>query len=115
MTSSDVIDTANSILMKQAGEIILSSIRTCMNVLKESAYKYKDMLCIGRSHGIHAEPTTFGLKLALWYDEMHRNLIRWQRAIEMISVGQISGAVGNYAHLPIEVETYVCKKLGLNR
>jgi len=113
MTSSDVIDTANSILMKQAGEIILSSIRTCMNVLKESAYKYKDMLCIGRSHGIHAEPTTFGLKLALWYDEMHRNLIRWQRAIEMVSVGQISGAVGNYAHLPIEVETYVCKKLGL--
>ncbi len=113
MTSSDVIDTANSILMKQAGEIILSSIRTCMNVLKESAYKYKDMLCIGRSHGIHAEPTTFGLKLALWYDEMHRNLIRWQRAIEMVSVGQISGAVGNYAHLPIEVETYVCTKLGL--
>ena len=113
MTSSDVIDTANSILMKQAGEIILASIKTCMNVLKESAYKYKDMLCIGRSHGIHAEPTTFGLKLALWYDEMHRNLIRWQRAIEMISVGQISGAVGNYAHLPIEVETYVCKKLGL--
>jgi len=113
MTSSDVIDTANSILMKQAGEIILSSIRTCMDTLKASAYKYKDMLCIGRSHGIHAEPTTFGLKLALWYDEMHRNLIRWQRAIEMISVGQISGAVGNYAHLPIEVETYVCKKLGL--
>ena len=113
MTSSDVIDTANSILMKQAGEIILSSIRTCMDTLKASAYKYKDMLCIGRSHGIHAEPTTFGLKLALWYDEMHRNLIRWQRAIEMVSVGQISGAVGNYAHLPIEVETYVCKKLGL--
>jgi adenylosuccinate lyase len=113
MTSSDVIDTANSLMMKQAGEIILASIQTCMDTLKESAYKYKNTLCIGRSHGIHAEPTTFGLKLALWYDEMHRNLIRWQRAIETISVGQISGAVGNYAHLPIEVETYVCKKLGL--
>ena len=113
MTSSDVIDTANSILMKQAGEIILTSLKECMQLLKKSAYKYKDTLCIGRSHGIHAEPITFGLKLALWYDEMHRNLIRWQRAIETISVGQISGAVGNYAHLPIEVETYVCKKLGL--
>ncbi len=113
MTSSDVIDTANSLLMKQAGEIILASIKSCMNVLKQSAYKYKDTLCIGRSHGIHAEPTTFGLKFALWYDEMHRNLIRWERAIETISVGQISGAVGNYAHLSMEVETYVCKKLGL--
>ena len=113
MTSSDVIDTANSLLMKQAGEIILTSIKSCMNVLKESAYKYKDTLCIGRSHGIHAEPTIFGLKFALWYDEMHRNLIRWERAIETISVGQISGAVGNYAHLSREVEYYVCKKLGL--
>ncbi len=113
MTSSDVIDTANSLLMKQAGEIILTSITSCMKVLKESAYKYKDTLCIGRSHGIHAEPTTFGLKFALWYDEMHRNLIRWERAIEAISVGQISGAVGNYAHLSMEVEKYVCQKLGL--
>ncbi len=115
MTSSDVIDTANSLLMKQAGEIILTSLKECMQVLKESAYKYKDTLCIGRSHGIHAEPITFGLKLALWHDEMHRNLIRWQRAIETISVGQISGAVGNYAHLSMEVETYVCKKLGLKQ
>ncbi|HHI87531.1 MAG TPA: adenylosuccinate lyase, partial [Candidatus Cloacimonetes bacterium] len=70
-------------------------------------------LCMGRSHGIHAEPITFGLKLALWFDEMHRNLIRWQRAIETISVGQISGAVGNYAHLSMDVEKYVCKKLEL--
>jgi len=113
MTSSDVIDTANSLLMKQAGEIILTSINSLMKVLKESAYTYKDTLCIGRSHGIHAEPLTFGLKFALWYDEMHRNLIRWERAIETISVGQISGAVGNYAHLSMEVENYVCKKLGL--
>jgi len=115
MTSSDVIDTANSLLMKQAGEIILDSIKSCMNVLKDSAYKYKNTLCIGRSHGIHAEPITFGLKFALWYDEMHRNLIRWQRATETISVGQISGAVGNYAHLSMDVETYVCKKLGLKQ
>jgi adenylosuccinate lyase len=113
MTSSDVIDTANSLLMKQAGEIILTSITSLMNVLKESAYKYKDTLCIGRSHGIHAEPITLGLKFALWYDEMHRNLIRWERAIAAISVGQISGAVGNYAHLSMEVENYVCKKLRL--
>ena len=113
MTSSDVIDTANSLLMKQAGEIILTSITSLLKVLKESANTYKDTLCIGRSHGIHAEPITLGLKFALWYDEMHRNLIRWERAIEAISVGQISGAVGNYAHLSMEVENYVCKKLGL--
>ena len=113
MTSSDVIDTANSILMKQAGDIILNSINKCMDALKESAYKYKDTLWMGRSHGIRAEPITFGLRLALWFDEMHRNLIRWQRAIETISVGQISGAVGNYAHLSMDVEKYVCKKLEL--
>jgi len=113
MTSSDVIDTANSLLMKQTGKIILASIKSCMAVLKSSAYKYKNTLCIGRSHGIHAEPTTFGLKCALWYDEMRRNLIRWEGVIETISVGQISGAVGNYAHLSMEVEAYVCKKLGL--
>lgn len=113
MTSSDVIDTANSVLMKQAGKIILKSIITFLDVLKKSALKYKYTLCVGRSHGIHAEPTTFGLKLALWYDEMKRNLIRGERAIDTIAVGQISGAVGNYAHLPIDVETYVCEKLGL--
>jgi len=113
MTSSDVIDTANSLLMNQAGKIILASIKSCMVVLKESAYKYKNTMCIGRSHGIHAEPTTFGLKFALWYDEMRRNLMRWERAIKTISIGQISGAVGNYAHLSMEIEKYVCKKLGL--
>ena len=115
MTSSDIIDTANSLLMTQAGEIILDSIKELLLVLKERAYTYKNTLCIGRSHAIHAEPTTFGLKLALWYDEMKRNLVRWEQAIDIISVGQISGAVGNYAHLPIEVETYVCKKLGLKQ
>ena len=113
MTSSDVIDTANSLLMNQAGKIILASIKSCMVVLKESAYKYKNTMCIGRSHGIHAEPITFGLKFALWYDEMRRNLMRWERAIKTISIGQISGAVGNYAHLSMEIEKYVCKKLGL--
>ena len=113
MTSSDVIDTANSLLMNQAGKIILASIKSCMVVLKESAFKYKNTMCIGRSHGIHAEPITFGLKFALWYDEMRRNLMRWERAIKTISIGQISGAVGNYAHLSMEIEKYVCKKLGL--
>ncbi|MEA2103881.1 MAG: adenylosuccinate lyase [Candidatus Cloacimonadota bacterium] len=113
MTSSDVIDTANSCLMKEAGELILEKLLALMEQLKETALKYKKILCIGRSHGIHAEPTTFGLKVALWYDEMNRNLIRLKSAIDSVSVGQISGAVGNYAHLSPKIEEYVCKKLGL--
>lgn len=113
LTSSDVIDTANSCLMKEAGELILNKLKLLMVELKKNALRYKNTLCIGRSHGIHAEPTTFGLKLALWYDEMKRNLSRMQAAIASISVGQISGAVGNYAHLSPKIEEYVCKKLKL--
>ena len=113
MTSSDLLDTALAVLMKQAGEILVDDIQRCRSVLKKRAVEFKDTACVGRSHGIHAEPTTFGLKLALWYDELGRGLIRMQRAVEVISVGQISGAVGTFAHLSPEVERYVCEKLNL--
>lgn len=113
MTSSDVVDTALSVQMKQAGELLLKNLEELKNVLARRAKEFKMTVMIGRSHGIHAEPTTFGLKLALWYDETRRNIKRLQRAIETISVGQISGAVGTFAHLSPKVEEYVCEKLGL--
>jgi len=113
MTSSDVIDTSLSVQMKQAGEIILKDLTDVNKVLYKKAKKYKYLSMIGRTHGVHAEPITLGLKFALWYDEMNRNIERWKRAIETISVGQISGAVGTYEHISPEVEKFVCKKLGL--
>jgi len=113
MTSSDVLDTATSLQLQQAGELILRDLEKFSGVLKMKAREYKHTLCIGRSHGIHAEPTTFGLKFALWFDEMQRNIQRMERAIDIISVGQISGAVGNYAHLSPEIEEITCKLLGL--
>ncbi len=113
MTSSDVVDTAFDIQLKQASKLIIKSLETFRDVLKKQAYKYKDTVTIGRSHGIHAEPTTFGIKLANWYSEMCRNIQRMKRARDTISVGQISGAVGTFANIPPEVEAYVCKKLGL--
>ena len=113
MTSSDVLDTATSLQLQQAGELILRDLEKFSEVLKMKAREYKHTLCIGRSHGIHAEPTTFGLKFALWFDEMQRNIQRMENAIEIISVGQISGAVGNYAHLSPEIEEITCKLLGL--
>ncbi|MBC8312748.1 MAG: adenylosuccinate lyase [Candidatus Cloacimonetes bacterium] len=113
LTSSDIIDTANSCLMKRAGNLILNEMKNLSEILKQKAYKYKNLLCIGRSHGIHAEPMTFGLKFALWFDEMQRNIKRMKSAIENISVGQISGAVGNYVHIEPFIEKYVCKKMGL--
>ncbi len=113
MTSSDILDTATSLQLKQAGELILRDLEKFSGVLKMKAREYKHTLCIGRSHGIHAEPTTFGLKFALWYDEMQRNIQRMKNAIKIISVGQISGAVGNYAHLSPEIETITCKLLDL--
>ncbi len=113
MTSSDVIDTALSVQMKQAGEIILKDLYEAAAALKKKALKYKYSAMIGRTHGIHAEPITLGLKFALWFDEMNRNIERWKRAIEVISVGQISGAVGTYEHISPSVEKYVCKKLKL--
>jgi len=113
MTSSDVLDTATSIQLKQAGELILRDIEKFAEVLKIKAKEYKHTLCIGRSHGIHAEPITFGLKFALWYDEMQRNINRMLNAIAIISVGQFSGAVGNYAHLSPEIEKISCLELEL--
>jgi adenylosuccinate lyase len=113
MTSSDVVDTALSVQMKQAGEQLMKGLVGLRDVLQRRAKEFKMTVMIGRSHGIHAEPTTFGLKLALWYDETRRNIKRLQSAIDTISVGQISGAVGTFAHLNPEVEEYVCGKLGL--
>jgi len=113
MTSSDVVDTALSVQMKQAGELLLKDLEGLRDVLAKRAKEFKNTIMIGRSHGIHAEPTTFGLKLALWFDETRRNIVRLKSAIESISVGQISGAVGTFAHLSPKVEEYVCSKLGL--
>jgi len=113
MTSSDVLDTATSLQLKQAGELVLRDLEKFSEVLKMKAREFKHTICIGRSHGIHAEPTTFGLKFALWFDEMQRNIYRMKNAIKTISVGQISGAVGNYAHLSPEIETIACQYLDL--
>jgi adenylosuccinate lyase len=113
MTSSDVLDTCLSVQMKQAGEIILNGLLEMKKVLYSKAKKYKYLTAIGRTHGIHAEPVTFGLKFALWYDETQRNIERLILAIDNISVGQVSGAVGTYEHLSPYIEKYVCDKLGL--
>jgi len=113
ITSSDILDTSLALLLKEASDLILQDLHRLLEVLKEKASQHKDTLMIGRSHGIHAEPITFGLKMALWYDEMKRNLLRMERAKETISVGKISGAVGTFAHIPPFVEEAVCKQLGL--
>ncbi|MCE1164541.1 MAG: adenylosuccinate lyase [Bacteroidetes bacterium] len=113
MTSSDVLDTTLSVQMKQAGEIILRQLEKTSGILKKKARKYKNLTMIGRTHGIHAEPISLGLKFALWYDETQRNIKRLKSALNIISVGQISGAVGTYEHISPKVEAYVCRKLGL--
>jgi len=113
MTSSDILDTTLAYQMKTAGELILSQLVELKEVLKSRAVEHKNTICIGRSHGIHAEPTTMGLKFALWYEETKRNIKRLVNAIDTISVGQISGAVGTFDHLSPKVEEYVCKKMGL--
>jgi len=113
LTSSDIIDTALSLLMKKASDIIIKDIKTLMDVLKRQAYKYKETPMMGRSHGIHAEPMTFGLKFVLWYEDMKRNLERMKRVKEVISVGKLSGAVGTFSNILPAIEEKVCKKLGL--
>ena len=113
MTSSDILDTALSVQMRQAGEIILKALNKLKDTIAVKAKEHKYTLCIGRTHGIHAEPTTFGLKMALWYEEIKRNIVRLKAALENISVGKISGAVGNYQHIDPFVEQYVTEKLGL--
>jgi adenylosuccinate lyase len=114
MTSSDVLDTGLAVQMKQSAELLLKGLQRLGEVLAGRAREFKHTMMIGRSHGIHAEPTTFGLKLALWYDENRRNTARLQHALKTISVGQISGAVGTYQHVEPFVEEYVCVKLGLS-
>ncbi|AXM88664.1 adenylosuccinate lyase [Anoxybacillus ayderensis G10] len=113
LTSTDVVDTALSYLLKQANDILLRDLENFIAVLKEKAIEHKYTVMMGRTHGVHAEPTTFGLKLALWYAEMQRNLERFKQAAETVRVGKISGAVGTYANIDPFVEQYVCEKLGL--
>jgi len=113
MTSSDVLDTALSVQMKQSAELLLNDLAALKDVLARRAKEFRYTVMIGRTHGIHAEPVTFGLKLALWYAETLRNIERLTSATATISVGKISGAVGTYQHLDPFVERYVCEKLGL--
>ncbi|OGW40049.1 MAG: adenylosuccinate lyase [Nitrospirae bacterium GWD2_57_9] len=113
LTSSDVLDTSLASLMQKASDIIINDIRTLLRTLKKKALQHKNTVMIGRSHGIHAEPVTFGLKMALWYEEMGRALVRMERARDVISVGKVSGAVGTFANIDPSVEAYVCGKLGL--
>ncbi|MDN4462419.1 adenylosuccinate lyase [Fructilactobacillus sanfranciscensis] len=113
ITSTDVVDTAQALRLKQANQILRSDIETLMETIKQMALKYKDTVQIGRTHGVQAEPTTFGLKLARWYSEMKRDLKRFNEAAEGVEAGNISGAVGTYAYMPLEIEQYVCKKFGI--
>jgi adenylosuccinate lyase len=112
LTSTDVVDTALSYLLKQANDILLKDIENFIQILKDKAQEHKYTVMMGRTHGVHAEPTTFGLKLALWYEEMKRNLDRFKRAAAGVEFGKISGAVGTYANIDPFVEKYVCEKLG---
>src|SRR5437016_7092169 len=113
LTSSDVVDTALAVQMTQAAGILIEDVKKLRQVIARKAKKYKFTPMMGRTHGVHAEPITFGLKMALMYDEFGRGLERLQRARETVAVGKISGAVGTHAHLHPKVETYVCRKLGL--
>ncbi len=113
LTSSDLLDTALSIQCVEASDLLIAEIKKLLIVLKMKAKKYKDTTCIARTHGVHAEPTTFGIKLAVWYDEMKRNLERMEQARENIRLGKLSGAVGTYANIDPYVEEYVCEKLEL--
>ncbi|MEW5693792.1 MAG: adenylosuccinate lyase [Candidatus Hydrogenedentota bacterium] len=113
MTSSDIIDTATSLILIDALRIIEKNLKELNKVLKEKALKYKDAVCIGRTHGVHAEPMTMGLRFANWYSINNRNIERLSRCKEIISVGKISGPVGTYSNIDPFIERYVCKKLGL--
>ena len=113
LTSTDVIDTARGLQLKQASDKIITAIGELRNVIRERAQEHRKTLVMGRTHGVHAELTTFGLKLAVWYDEMRRNLERMQRASETVAYGKLSGAVGTFAHLDPGVEARVCERLGL--
>ncbi len=113
LTSSDVVDTAWSYRLKKANALLLEALERLLEVLAEKARAHKDTLMMGRTHGVHAEPTTLGLKLALFYAEMQRHRVRFIEAAEGVRVGKLSGAVGTFAHIPPEVERFTCEKLGL--
>ena len=113
LTSTDVVDPAYGYLMKQANDLIREDLNRFVTIIGEKAKEYKHTVMMGRTHGVHAEPTTFGLKLALWYAEMKRNVERFERAAKGVEAGKISGAVGTFANIPPFVEEYVCEKLGI--
>jgi len=113
LTSSDILDTSLAVLMAEAADMILDDLDRLLRVLRDRAREHRDTIMIGRSHGIHGEPITFGAKLAIWYDEVRRHRERFQQAREEIAYGKLSGAMGTFAHLAPDVEAYVCKKLGL--
>jgi adenylosuccinate lyase len=114
LTSTDVVDTANGYRLKQANELLKEGLNRFVNALAEKAHEHKLTVMMGRTHGVHAEPTTFGLKCALWYAEMNRNIERFERAAKDVEFGKISGAVGTFAHIPPEVEKYTCEILGIS-
>ncbi|MBQ5931465.1 MAG: adenylosuccinate lyase, partial [Tidjanibacter sp.] len=114
LTSTDVVDTANGYLFSQANKILAEDLAKFKEVLRKQAIKYKHTPCIGRTHGIHADITSFGLKWVLWYEEMRRNIERFEAAARGVEVGKISGAVGNFANIPPFVQDYVCEKLGID-
>ena len=114
LTSTDVVDTAYGYVFKQVNDVLAEGLAKFVTILKKQALQYKDVAMVGRTHGVHAEPITFGLKFALWYEEMQRNLERFALARKQIEVGKISGAVGTFANTPPAVEEYVCKHLGID-
>lgn len=113
VTSSDVLDTALALMIQRAGALILEQVESFLGVLREQAFTFKELVMVGRTHGIHAEPTTLGMKFTLWYEAMKRNKARLTAAIEDMRVGKISGAVGTFAHIPPAIEERVCQMLGL--
>ncbi|MBI4619424.1 MAG: adenylosuccinate lyase [Desulfobacterales bacterium] len=113
LTSSDILDTSMAVILREAADIIIADLERMLSVLKKKAYQYKDTVMVGRTHGIHAEPITFGMKIAVWYDETKRNLDRMRKAKDTIGYGKISGAVGTFAFIPPFVEGYVCQRSDL--
>jgi len=113
LTSTDVVDTANAVVLKQANRILRKDLQKFMDVLKKKAFLYKNTYCMGRTHGMHADVTIFGLKWALWYSEMERNVRRFKLACKDVECGKISGAVGNYAFTDPAIEEYICDRLGI--
>jgi len=113
LTSNDIVDTAQALILKEASDAVIGEVESLIKVLKDLALKHKDTIMMGRTHGVHAEPTTFGIKIAVWYDEMQRNLARLKDARDGVAVGKMSGAVGNFAHCPPALEETVMRELGI--